>query len=114
MLKFKSLNNVFGWLSFAIATLTYTMTMETTASFWDCGEFISAAYKLQVVHPPGAPLFLLIERLFALFASSPDNVAYFTNLGSGLSSSASILFLFWSITLRAKKLVVNKVSYFNS
>lgn len=105
MLKFKSLNNVFGWLSFAIATLTYTMTMETTASFWDCGEFISAAYKLQVVHPPGAPLFLLIERLFSMFATSPENVAYFTNLGSGLSSSATILFLFWSITLMAKKLV---------
>jgi hypothetical protein len=114
MLKFKLLNNVFGWLSFAIATLTYAMTMETTASFWDCGEFISAAYKLQVVHPPGAPLFLLIERLFSMFASSPDNVAYFTNLGSGLSSSATILFLFWSITLMAKKLVGKKDEEFNA
>lgn len=114
MLKFKSLNNVFGWLTFAIATITYMMTMETTASFWDCGEFISAAYKLQVVHPPGAPLFLLIERLFSLFATTKENVAYFTNLGSGLSSSATILFLFWSITLLAKKLVGKKEEDFNT
>lgn len=114
MLKFKTLNNVFGWLSFIVASLTYMMTMETTASYWDCGEFISAAYKLQVVHPPGAPLFLMIERLFALFASSEENVAYFTNLGSALSSSATILFLFWSITLFAKKLVGKKEEDFNT
>ena len=114
MLKFKSINNVFGWLTFAIASLTFMMTMETTASFWDCGEFISAAYKLQVVHPPGAPLFLLIERLFSLFATDQNNVAYFTNLGSALSSSATILFLFWSITLLAKKLVGKKEEDFNA
>ncbi len=104
MLKFKSLNNWFGWLTFGIATFVYASTMERTASFWDCGEFIAAAYKLQVVHPPGAPMFLMIERLFALFAgSNPENVAFFTNLGSALSSSFTILFLFWSITLLAKK-----------
>jgi hypothetical protein len=114
MLKFKSINNVFGWFTFAIASLTFMMTMETTASFWDCGEFISAAYKLQVVHPPGAPLFLLIERLFSLFATDQNNVAYFTNLGSALSSSATILFLFWSITLLAKKLVGKKEEDFNA
>ena len=68
MFNFKQLNNVFGWLVFAIATITYALTMETTASYWDCGEFISAAYKLQVVHPPGAPMFLLLERLFAMLA----------------------------------------------
>ena len=115
MLKFKSLNNWFGWLSFAIATFVYASTMERTASFWDCGEFIAAAYKLQVVHPPGAPLFLMIERLFALFAgSNQENVAFFTNLGSALSSSFTILFLFWSITLLAKKLVGKKDEEFNA
>lgn len=115
MLKFKSLNNLFGWLSFAIATLVYASTMERTASFWDCGEFIAAAYKLQVVHPPGAPLFLMIERLFALLAgSNQENVAFFTNLGSALSSSFTILFLFWSITLLAKKLVGKKDEEFNA
>ncbi len=115
MLKFKSLNNWFGWLSFAIATFVYASTMERTASFWDCGEFIAAAYKLQVVHPPGAPLFLMIERLFALFAgSNQENVAFFTNLGSALSSSFTILFLFWTITLLAKKLVGKKDEEFNS
>ncbi len=109
MLKFKQLNNIFGWLAFAIATITYALTMEPTASYWDCGEFISAAYKLQVVHPPGAPMFLLIERLFAIFAGSNiSNVAFFTNLGSGLSSSFTILFLFWSITMLAAKLVDDK------
>lgn len=115
MLKFKSLNNWFGWLTFAIATFVYASTMERTASFWDCGEFIAAAYKLQVVHPPGAPLFLMIERLFALFAgSNQENVAFFTNLGSALSSSFTILFLFWSITLLAKKLVGKKDEEFNA
>jgi hypothetical protein len=113
MFNFKQLNNVFGWLVFAIATITYALTMETTASYWDCGEFISAAYKLQVVHPPGAPMFLLLERLFAMLAGSNiSNVAFFTNLGSGLSSSFTILFLFWSITLLASKLVdENKDNY---
>ena len=113
MFNFKQLNNVFGWLVFAIATITYALTMEPTASYWDCGEFISAAYKLQVVHPPGAPMFLLLERLFAMLAGSNiSNVAFFTNLGSALSSSFTILFLFWSITMLASKLVDdNKDNY---
>lgn len=105
MLKFKTLNNIFGWLTFLVATVTYVLTIEPTGSFWDCGEFISAAYKLQVVHPPGAPLFLMVERIFALLSGGDiTKVAYFTNIGSALFSSFTILFLFWTITMFARKL----------
>jgi hypothetical protein len=105
MSNFKTLNNLFGWVVFLIATITYVLTMEQTASFWDCGEFISAAYKMQVVHPPGAPLFLMIERIFSMLAGSDvTRVAYFTNMGSAISSAATILFLFWTITMLSRKL----------
>ena len=105
MLSYNKLNNITGWIVFAIATLVYVLTLEPTASFWDCGEFIAASYKLQVPHPPGAPLFLLIGRLFSLFASDTQHVAYMVNLVSALSSSFTILFLFWTITIIAKKIV---------
>lgn len=106
MKEFKFLNNVFGWVAFAIAAVTYLLTMEPTASFWDCGEFISAAYKLDVGHPPGAPFFMLTGRFFSLFASDPTQVALMVNSLSALASAFTILFLFWTITHLARKVVV--------
>src|SRR2546428_578156 len=108
MTNYTRSNVIFGWLAFLIATITYTLTLEPTGSFWDCGEFISAAYKLQVVHQPGAPLFLMIYRVLSTLASGPSQVAWWTNFGSALSSGATIMFLFWTITHLAKKLVVKE------
>ncbi|MFL5728379.1 MAG: DUF2723 domain-containing protein [Cytophagaceae bacterium] len=105
MLNYNKLNNITGWLVFAIATAVYVLTLEPTASFWDCGEFIAASYKLQVPHPPGAPMFLLVGRIFSLFAPDVEHVAYMINLVSALSSSFTILFLFWTITMLARKIV---------
>ena len=96
MKEFKKLNNIIGWAVFLIATFVYLATMEKTASLWDCGEFISAAYKLQVVHEPGAPLFLMMGRIFTLFASDVTQVAVMVNSMSALASSFTILFLFWT------------------
>lgn len=106
-MNYKKINNLFGWLCFVIAAATYIATAEGAGNFWDCGEFISAAYKLQVVHQPGAPLFLMIVRMFTLLAgSNTDQVAYFGNISSAISSALTILFLFWTITALAKKMVV--------
>lgn len=106
---FKKLNNILGWLVFAIATFTYCSTIEPTASFWDCGEYIACAYKLEVGHPPGAPFFLLIGRFFALFGGNdPATAGMMINIMSALCSSFSILFLFWSITRLAFKAIVKK------
>lgn len=106
-MNYKKINNLIGWLCFIIASVTYISTAEASGSFWDCGEFISAAYKLQVVHQPGAPLFLMIVRLFTMLAGShTDQVAYFGNISSAISSGFTILFLFWTITALAKKIVV--------
>ncbi len=104
--NFQKFNNIFGWFVFAIALATYWLTMEPTASYWDCGEFISVSYKLEVPHPPGAPFFLLIGRLFS-FLSFGDvhKVAYWINFSSVLASAFTILFLFWSITLFGRKLM---------
>ena len=105
MKSYKFLNNTLGWLTFAIALLTYGMTVEPTASFWDCGEFIATAYKLQIGHPPGAPLFMIIGRVATLFAmGDTTKVAYMMNLLSALASAGSILFLFWTITHLARKI----------
>lgn len=109
MLNYKKINNIAGWAVFAIATIVYLLTVERTASFWDCGEFIAASYKLQVPHPPGAPLFLLIGRMFSFLAMGDvTKVAYWINVVSVLSSSFTILFMFWSITMLAKKVVAPK------
>lgn len=106
-MNYKRINNAFGWLTFLIASITYILTLEPTASFWDCGEFISAAYKLQVVHQPGAPLFLMIQKVFSLLAGGNiKQIAYWMNVGSALSSGATILFLFWTITALVKKVLV--------
>ncbi|GAB2697558.1 membrane protein [Hymenobacter frigidus] len=109
MRSFKSLNNLVGWLVFAIAAATYLLTLEPTASFWDCGEFIACSYKLLVPHPPGAPTFLLLGRLFSLFSfGDVTKVAVLINALSGLSSAFTVLFLFWIITRMARKLVLRE------
>ncbi|WP_254562659.1 glycosyltransferase family 117 protein [Dyadobacter diqingensis] len=109
MTRFNRSNNLTGWIVFAIAFLTYALTVERTASFWDCGEFIACAFKLQVPHPPGAPFFLLVGRLFSMFAFGDlTNVAYWVNMVSVLSSAFTILFLFWTITLLSRKLIGSK------
>jgi hypothetical protein len=106
-MNYSKTNNIVGWLVFLIATTTYVLTLEPSASFWDCGEFIASAYKMQVVHQPGAPLFLMIERMFSLLAfGDKTKIAYFMNFGSAVASGATILFLFWSITALAKKVLV--------
>lgn len=108
MLSFQRLNNLVGWLIFAIALLTYATTVERTASFWDCGEFIASSFKLQIPHPPGAPLFLLLGRIFSMLSLGDlTRVAYWVNMGSVLASAFTILFLFWTITLLARKLLNN-------
>jgi hypothetical protein len=111
MRNFRIWNLSLGWISFVIATIVYILTLEPTVSWWDCGEFIASSYKLQIGHPPGAPLFLILGRVSSLLASSPEHVAYMVNLLSALASSFTILFLFWSITHLAQKLIVKKDQY---
>lgn len=106
MKKFRLLNNIFGWIAFLVAAVTYLSTIEPTGSFWDCGEFVSSAYKLNVGHPPGAPFFMLMGKFFSLFASGPAQVAMMVNAFSALCSAFTILFLFWTITHLARKVVV--------
>ncbi|WP_345221951.1 DUF2723 domain-containing protein [Hymenobacter koreensis] len=109
MQGYHRLNNLVGWLVFAIATVTYLLTLEPTASFWDCGEFIACSYKLLVPHPPGAPTFLLLGRIFSLFSfGDVTKVSVLVNTLSALSSSFTVLFLFWTITILAKKLVLGR------
>ena len=105
MKQYKLVNNLTGWLAFIIAAVTYCMTVEPTASFWDCPEFITTGYKLEVGHPPGAPFFMLTANLFSQLASDPSQVAFMVNIMNALMSAACILFLFWSITHLTKKLV---------
>lgn len=105
MHTFRRINNLTGWLVFAVAFFTYAATVERTASFWDAGEFIAVAYKLMVPHPPGAPFFLLLGRLFSMLAlGDVTQVAYWVNMVSVLSSAFTILFLFWTITMLGRKL----------
>ncbi len=106
MKRFKLWNNIVGWLVFAVAAATYLLTIEPTASFWDCGEFIASAFKLEVGHPPGAPFFMMTARLFTLLASDPSQVAPLVNAMSALCSAFTILFLFWTITHLARKVLV--------
>ena len=105
MKQYNKINNLVGWLAFVIAAFTYCSTIEPTASFWDCPEFITTGYKLEVGHPPGAPFFMLTANLFSQFTSDPSQVARMVNIMSALMSAACILFLFWSITYLAKKLI---------
>jgi hypothetical protein len=105
-MNFQKINNLTGWAMFAVATLVYMLTIEETASYWDCGEFIAVSYKLQVPHPPGAPLFLLLGRMFSFLAfGNVEQVAFWVNVLSVLASGFTILFLFWTITLFGRKIM---------
>jgi hypothetical protein len=105
--KFKKWNNLLGWLAFSIAFITFTLTVEPTVSFWDCGEFIATSAKLQLGHPPGAPLFQMVGAFFAMFATDPSQVAFMVNMSSVASSAFTILFMFWSLTLLLQIMVRN-------
>ena len=105
MKQFRLVDNIMGWLAFAIAAVVYCSTIEPTASFWDCPEFISTGYKLEIGHPPGAPFFMLTANLFSQFASDPSHVAYMVNMMSALLSAATILFLFWTISHLVRRLL---------
>ena len=105
MKSYKTVNNLFGWICFIVAAVTYCLTAEPTASFWDCPEFILSGNKLEIGHPPGAPFFMLTANVFSLFAS-PENVALMVNIMSAILSAAGIMFLFWSITHLVRKLIV--------
>lgn len=112
---FEKWNNITGWLVFTIATVVYALTIEPTTSFWDCGEYISTAYKLQVGHPPGAPFFQIMGAVFALFSfGDVTQVAKMINLMSALSSSFTILFLFWTITAFGRKILTAKNEELNT
>ena len=102
---YKFYNSVLGWVIFVISASVYLMTIEPTASFWDCGEFITTAFSLQVGHPPGAPLFMLMGRLFTMFAPNTQKVPVMVNIMSALASGFTIMFLFWSITHMARKAI---------
>lgn len=106
MRQYKIVNNVLGWATFLIAAVVYCLTIEPTASFWDCPEFISTGYKLEVGHPPGAPFFMLTANLFTQFVSDPSQVARMVNTMSALLSATTILFLFWTITHLVRKLIL--------
>ncbi|NEW79048.1 MAG: DUF2723 domain-containing protein [Gelidibacter sp.] len=105
--NFTKWNTILGWFTFAIALITYTLTLEPTVSYWDCGEYIATSVKLQVGHPPGAPLFQMLGAFFALFTGEVTEIARMVNFMSALASSFTILFLFWSITMLAKRLLDN-------
>ena len=113
MKQYKLVNNLVGWFAFLVAAITYCSTVEPTASFWDCPEFITTGYKLEVGHPPGAPFFMLVANLFSQFASDPSQVAYWVNIMNALMSAGCILFLFWSITHLVKKLVCPEYEQMN-
>ncbi|MEK6616362.1 MAG: DUF2723 domain-containing protein, partial [Bacteroidota bacterium] len=105
--KYQKFNNIVGWVVFIVSAFVYLSTIESTASFWDCGEYIACSYKLEVGHPPGAPLFIMLGRIFSLFAfGDTSKVAFMINTMSGLCSAGTILFLFWTITYFTKKIVL--------
>src|SRR5574344_2804835 len=108
MKRYNLVNNIVGWMAFLVAAITYCMTIEPTASFWDCPEFITTGYKLEVGHPPGAPFFMLTANLFSQFTSDPSQVAMMVNTMSALLSAACILFLFWTITHLVRKLICHQ------
>ena len=116
-MNFQKINNITGWIIFLIASVVYLSTMEPTGSLWDCGEFVSCAFKLGIPHPPGAPLFILLGRIFTLF--TPQDAAVGVNMLSALASSFTILFLFWTIThfgrrfIQREQEVLNGQSVFN-
>jgi hypothetical protein len=114
MKQFRLVDNIMGWLTFAIAAVVYCSTIEPTASFWDCPEFISTGYKLEIGHPPGAPFFMLTANLFSQFASDPSQVARMVNTMSALLSAATILFLFWTISHLVRRLLIKQEDFRNA
>ncbi len=109
MKNFRRVNNLLGWILFGISTSVYLLTLEPTVSLWDCGEFIASAFKLQVGHPPGAPLFMILARTFSLFAGDHyDKVALLVNASSAIYSGLTIMFLYWTIVHFAQKLTLNR------
>ena len=110
-MNYKKLNNLGGWFVFLISLIVYTLTVEPTASYWDCGEFISVSYRLQTPHPPGVPIYILIARLFSLIATDKEQVAFWVNMVSVVSSAATILFMFWTISFLGRKIlkIANKI-----
>ena len=108
-MNFSKVNNLVGWITGLIATTVYILTMEPTVSFWDCGEFISCAHKIEVGHSPGAPLFMMIQRMFGLLAfGDVHKVAMMMNAWSATASGLTIMFLFWTITHFARRLMVGR------
>jgi hypothetical protein len=108
-MQYNKINNLLGWLCFIVASATYILTLEPSVSFWDCGEFISCAYRLQVSHQPGYPVFAMLGKVFSLLSLGDNTkVPYFTNMGSAIASGATVMFLFWTITAIAKKLLVGR------
>jgi hypothetical protein len=113
-MNYNKINNIFGWIAGIIATVTYILTLEPSASFWDCGEFIACIFRMQVAHQPGAPLFTMIGKVFTLLSMGDNTkVAYWANMASAISSGATILFLFWTVTALAKKILVKKAEDLN-
>ena len=110
---YKKFNTILGWLTFAIALTTYVLTLEPTVSYWDCGEYIATSVKLEVGHPPGAPLFQMMGAFFAMFTSDVSQIAMMVNFMSALASAFTILFLFWTITALAKKVVIKNSGELN-
>ena len=106
MKQYRLVDNILGWLAFAIAAFVYCSTIEPTASFWDCPEFITTGYRLEIGHPPGAPFFMLTANLFSQFVSDASQVARMVNTMSALLSAVTIMFLFWTITHLTRKLIV--------
>jgi hypothetical protein len=114
--NFNKWNTILGWFAFAVALVTYTLTVEPTMSFWDCGEYIATSAKLEVGHPPGAPLFQMIGAFFAMFAIDKEHIALMVNMTSVVSSAFTILFLFWSSSMILKKIIgsYNEINKDNS
>ena len=114
MNNFKKLTNIAGWVVFGIAFVVYFFSAERTGSLWDCGEFITGAYKLQVVHPPGAPLFILIGRMFTfiaqIFSDNPENIAFSVNILSGICSAFAATFVCWSTIILGKLTLTDRES----
>jgi len=114
MKNYRLINNITGWVIFAVAAFTYLMTIEPTASLWDCGEYIASAFKLEVGHPPGNPVFMVMARFFTLFAGgNVSNVAAMVNSMSALASAFTILFLFWTVTHLARKIIIRSEDDFS-
>ncbi|RFZ82020.1 DUF2723 domain-containing protein [Mucilaginibacter terrenus] len=112
-MQYNKINNLLGWLCFVIALITYTLTLEPSVSFWDCGEFISCAFRLQVSHQPGYPMFAMLGKVFSLLSFGDNSkVPFYTNMMSAIASAATVMFLFWTITAMAKKLLAGRENEF--